>query len=182
GFSGSYPGSLMGTVSYIRQTFYDAIHYRDLVERYNRVKRGVERPPHDKRLAALLPALKGDLPVLFVANSDLDIGRVLKISEEFKLKTIVSGAISGYRVAESLKSRNIPVIVSVDYPRRPMDLPEDEDESLRVLRARAEAVKNAARLAQAGVKIAFSSGSLRPADFIANIQKAGGNGPPKEEA
>src|SRR5262249_13208707 len=62
GFSGSYPGSLMGTVSYVRQTFYDAIHYRDLVERYNRVKRGVERPPHDKRLAALLPALKGDLP------------------------------------------------------------------------------------------------------------------------
>src|SRR5207244_707342 len=38
GFGGGYPGSLMGTVAYIRQSFYDAIHYRDEVERYNRVK------------------------------------------------------------------------------------------------------------------------------------------------
>src|SRR6185369_5152984 len=33
GFGGGYPGSLMGTVAYIRQSFYDAIRYRDEVER-----------------------------------------------------------------------------------------------------------------------------------------------------
>lgn len=60
GFGGGYPGSLMGTVAYIRQTFYDAMHYRDEVERYNRIKRGVNRPEHDKRLAALQPAIKGE--------------------------------------------------------------------------------------------------------------------------
>src|SRR6185369_278638 len=66
GFGGGYPGSLMGTVAYIRQSFYDAIRYRDEVERYSRTRRGVARPEHDKKLAALQPALKGDLPVLFV--------------------------------------------------------------------------------------------------------------------
>jgi hypothetical protein len=53
GFGGGYPGSLMGTVAYIRQSFLDAIRYRDEVDRYNRIKRGVNRPEHDKRLAAL---------------------------------------------------------------------------------------------------------------------------------
>ncbi len=182
GFGGGYPGSLMGTVAYIRQSFYDAIRYRDEVDRYNRIKRGVPRPQHDKRLAALLPALKGELPVLVVANSDGDIRRALMIADEFKLKPMIAGAMYGYRVADMLKARNVPVILSVDFPRRPADLTDDEDETLRVLRQRAEAPKGAARLAQAGVKFAFTSGSLRPQDFIANVQKAVENGLSKDEA
>ncbi|HLG15450.1 MAG TPA: amidohydrolase family protein [Blastocatellia bacterium] len=182
GFGGTFPGSLMGTVSFIRQTFYDAIRYRDEVERFNRVKRGVPRPEHNKKLAALQPVLKGELPVLFVANSDGDIRRALAIADEFKLKPIIAGALFSYRVTDLLKSRNVPVILSVDYPKRPSDMPEDDDEPLRVLRERAEAPKCAARLAQAGVKFAFTSGTLRPADFIANVKKAVENGLAKDEA
>jgi hypothetical protein len=182
GFGGGYPGSLMGTVSYIRQSFYDAMHYRDEVERYNRVKRGVNRPEYDKKLAALQPALKGELPVLFVANTDLDIRRALMIADEFKLKPIIEGALYGYRVADMLKAKGVPVILSVDFPKRAADLPEDEDESLRTLRQRAEAPRGAAKLAQAGVKFAFTSGSLRPQDFIANVQKAVENGLSKDDA
>lgn len=182
GFGGGYPGSLMGTVAYIRQSFYDAIHYRDEVERYNRVKRGVGRPDYDKRLAALQPALKGELPVLFVANSDTDIRRALMIADEFKLKPIIEGALYGYRVADMLKAKGVPVILSVDFPKRLADLPEDEDESLRSLRQRAETPGGAAKLAQAGVKFAFTSGSLRPQDFIANVLKAVENGLSKDDA
>jgi len=182
GFFNQYPNSLMGTVAFIRQSFYDAQHYRDEVERYNRVKRGVDRPAHDRKLAALQPALKGDMPVLFVANTEGDIRRALTIADEFKLKPIIEGALYSYRVAGMLKAKNVPVILSVDFPRRSADLPEDEDESLRILRARAEVPKGAARLAQAGVKFAFTSGTLRPADFITSVQKAVENGLPKDEA
>jgi imidazolonepropionase-like amidohydrolase len=182
GFGGGYPGSLMGTVAYIRQSFYDALHYRDEVERYNRVKRGVNRPEYDKKLAALQPALKADLPVLFIANSDGDIRRALMIADEFKLKPIIAGALYSYRVVEMLKARNVPVVLSVDFPRRPADLPEDEDEPLRVLRDRADIPKGAARLAHAGVKFAFMSGTLRPQDFIANVQKAVANGLSRDDA
>lgn len=182
GFGGGYPGSLMGTVAYIRQSFYDAIRYRDEVERYDRIKRGVPRPEHDKRLAALQPALKGQLPVLFVANSDGDIRRALMIADEFKLKPIIEGALYGYRVAELLKSKNVPVILSVDFPRRPADQADDEDETLRSLRNRAETPKGAAVLARAGVKFAFTSGSLRPQDFIANVQRTVENGLSRDEA
>ena len=182
GFSGQYPSSLMGTVSFIRQTFYDAIRYRDEVERYRRVKRGVERSAHNKKLAALQPALRGEMPVLFVANSDGDIRRALMIADEFKLKPIIAGALYGYRVVDMLKARSVPVILSLDFPKRSADLPEDEDEPLRVLRARAEIPKGAAQLARAGVKFAFTSGTLRPQDFLANVRKAVENGLSKDDA
>jgi imidazolonepropionase-like amidohydrolase len=182
GFGGGYPGSLMGTVAYIRQSFYDAIRYRDEVDRYSRTKRGVARPEHDKRLAALQPALKGDLPVLFVANSDSDIRRALMIADEFKLKPIIAGAMYGYRVADMLKAKRVPVILSVDFPRRPADQSDDDEETLRALRQRAETPGGAARLAQAGIKFAFMSGSLRPQDFIANVEKAVESGLSKDEA
>lgn len=182
GFAGSYPNSLMGTVAFIRQSFYDAMNYRDEIERYNRVKRGVARPEHDKKLAALQPALKGDLPVLFLATTDGDIRRALMIADEFKLKPIIAGAMYGYRIADILKAKNVPVILSVDFPRRNADLPEDEDEPLRVLRDRAETQAGAARLARAGVKFAFMSGTLRPQDFIANVQRAVDNGLSRQDA
>ncbi len=182
GFFGQYPNSLMGTVAFIRQSFYDAMHYRDETDRYDRVKRGVDRPKYDKKLAAMQPALKGDMPVLFVANSEGDIRRALMVADEFKLKPIIAGALYGYRVAGMLKAKNVPVILSVDFPRRPADMADDEDESLRVLRARAEIPKGAAMLAQAGVKFAFTSGTLRPADFIANVQRAVENGLTKDQA
>jgi imidazolonepropionase-like amidohydrolase len=182
GFFSQYPNSLMGTVAFVRQTFYDAMHYRDEMDRYNRVKRGIERPAYDKKFAALQPAIRGEMPVMFIANSEGDIRRALMVADEFKLRPIIAGALYGYRMADVLKGRNVPVILSVDYPRRPADLPEDEDESLRVLRARAETPKGAARLAQAGIKFAFTSGTLRPADFIANVQRAVESGLSKDDA
>jgi len=50
------------------------------------------------------------------------------------------------------------------------------------LRQRAETPRGAGKHAQAGVKFAFTSGSLRPQDFIANVQKAVENGLSKDEA
>jgi len=182
GFAGGYPNSLMGTVSYIRQSFYDAIRYRDEMDRYEKIKRGVPRPEHNKKLAALLPALRGELPVLFSANTEGDIRRALNIADEFRLKPMITGAHYGYRVADLLKQKNVPVILSVNFPRRPADMSDDDEESLRVLRQRAEIPKGAARLAQAGVKFAFTAGGASPRDFIANIRRAVENGLSKDDA
>jgi len=179
---GVYPNSLMGTVAFIRQSFYDAMNYRNQTERYNRVKRGVTRPEYDKKLAALQPALRGEMPVVFVAQSDGDIRRALMIADEFKLKPIIAGGLFSYRVADLLRARNVPVILSVDFPKRSADFPEDEDEPIRVLRDRAEAPQAAAKLARAGVKFAFTSGNLRPDDFIANLRRTVESGLSREDA
>jgi len=172
GFVGVYPNSLMGTVAFIRQSFYDAIHYREENDRYHRMKRGVPRPEYDRKLATLGLAIHGDLPVAFIANTDGDIRRALMIADEFKIKPIIIGGLQSYRVVDTLKARNVPVILSMDFPKRAKDLPEDEDEPIRVLRERAEAPKAAGLLARAGLKFALMSGTLSSQDFMSNVQKA----------
>jgi imidazolonepropionase-like amidohydrolase len=182
GLTGSYPQSLMGTVAYIRQTFYDAIHYRDEIKRFELGRRGVIRPAYDKKLAALQPFLRGEVPVLFVANSEGDIRRSLMITDEFKLKPIIAGALYGYRMVDVLKSRNVPVLLFLNFPKRAADFPEDEDETLRVLQDRAEIPKGATSLAKAGIKFALASGPLRPSEFNTNLQKAIEQGLSREDA
>ena len=182
GGGGGYPGSLMGTVTFIRQRFYDAIHSRDQRQRYNRNKRGITRPEYDKQLAALEPVLAGEVPVIFRVTSDGDIHRAVTITEEFKLKPILTGTIYNTKLVALLKSKNIPVILSLDFPRRQTDLPDGEDEPLREIKARVEAPQGPAKLIQAGVRVAFSSGGLSPADFTRNIQRALQNGLSSSEA
>src|SRR5215469_1017865 len=94
------------------------------------------------------------------------------IADEFHLKPIIEGALTGYRIADMLAARKVPVIMSLNFPKRSADLPQDVDEPLRVLRERAEAPAGPSKMAAAGVKFAFSSAGLGPADFLGNVRKA----------
>ena len=183
GRTGGYPGSLMGGFAFLRQSMLDAQYYRELWSRYERNKRGMERPKMDKSLAALQPVITGALPVVLQANSAREIRRAILFAEEFKLKYLIAGAAQSYEVAELLKQKNVPVLLSLNYPQRPTNIEDPESEALRTLKERAEAPKAALALFKAGVRFAFQSGNLtRPQDFILNAARAIEAGLPKEEA
>src|SRR5262245_25077788 len=183
GGGGGYPGSLMGVFAFLRQSMLDAQHYKAVWERYNQNKRGMQRPESDKSLAALQPALAGQLPVAFTANSEREIKRAIGLGEEFGLKFMIAGGLQSYQIADLLKQKKVTVLLSLNYPQRPANLEDPESEALRVLRERAEAPKSAAALHKAGVRFAFQSGYLnRPSDYIANAAKAIEAGLPKDEA
>jgi imidazolonepropionase-like amidohydrolase len=182
GFS-TYPGSLMGVISYIRQTLLDAQHYGVEQDRYQHVKRGVPRPEPDKALEAFQPVIAGQLPVVFTVDEAKEIVRVIRLIEEFKLKAMISGASEGHKVAGLLREKQIPVLVNLNFPTQPRDADPETDIPLRVLRLRAEAPKTPAALHQAGVKFAFTSGFMSdPKDFIKNAAKAIKAGLPEAEA
>ena len=63
-------------------------------------------------------------------------------------------------MAARLKAENVPVLLSLNFPRRPNASPDADPEPLRMLKARVEAPKLAAKLAQAGVRFAFEDGGL----------------------
>ncbi|MEP7270108.1 MAG: amidohydrolase family protein [Acidobacteriota bacterium] len=180
---GGFPSSLMGGYAFLRQALLDAQHYRDEWSRYNKNKRGVERPQQDKSLAALQPVISGELPVVLVANNAREIRRVISFAEEFQLKYLIAGATQAYEVADLLKAKNTRVLLSLNFPQRPTNIEDPESESLRVLKERADAPKAALALHKAGVRFAFQSGGLtRPQDFLANAARAIEAGLPKEEA
>jgi hypothetical protein len=98
----TYPDSLMGVISYIRQNFMDAQHYSASHAIYDKNPAGAPRPETNESLAALAPALSRDLPVVFVADTDLMIHRAQNIAKEFNLRMIIAGGRQGYRMAEEL--------------------------------------------------------------------------------
>jgi len=175
---GVYPGSLLGVFSTLRQMMLDAQRYRDSMAIYERNPRGTRRPDTDRSLAALIPVVDGRMPVVMLANTEREISRALDLASEFKLRLIIAGGREADRVAERLAKQNVPVLLSLNLPKRTTPaLAEAEPEPLRVLRERVEAQQTAGKLAKAGVRFGFQSGSLTDiADLMVNARRVIENG------
>src|SRR5436305_4223001 len=100
----------------------------------------------DLKLEALIPVVRGQLPVVINANTERDIKGAIAFADDMKLKVIIAGGIEAYRVADQLKAKNIPVIVGPV-----LRMPNREDDAYDA------AFANAGLLARAGVKIAFQT-------------------------
>ena len=169
---GPYPASLMGAISFVRQSFMDAAWQRQALAYYEK-NPATSRPVWDPALNALLPAIDGTMPVAFTANQAREIARVLHLAKELKVSPMIIGGLEAGEMTGDLKAANAPVIYSLNYPTRPRTLSPDADESLDTLRSRANAPKTPGALAKAGVLFAFETGGLRqPGDFVKNAGKA----------
>jgi imidazolonepropionase-like amidohydrolase len=181
---GTYPGSLLGVFAALRQMLLDAQRYRDSMQIYDRSPRGIRRPTTDKSLAALIPVLEGQMPVVMYADREREIERALDLAAEFKLKPIIAGGLESWKVADRLRQANVPVLLSLNLPRRTTAaLPEADPEPMRVLRERVEAQKTAAKLAAAKVRFALQSGHMTDiTEFLANAGKEIENGLTRDDA
>jgi imidazolonepropionase-like amidohydrolase len=168
----AYPNSLMGIIAFNRQAFLDAQWYRQAKTR-----------AHSAALEAMQPALAGQLPVAFRASTSREVLRALDMAKMFKLDPIITAARQVDDVTADLKAANARVIYSLNFPTRRPSLAPDADESLSVLRDRANAPKGPAALDKAGVLFAFESNGLSdPKDFLKNAQKTVANGLSKDAA
>jgi imidazolonepropionase-like amidohydrolase len=126
----------------------------------------------DLKMEALIPVVRGAMPVVINANVERDIRGAIAFADEMKLKAIIAGGVEAYRVADLLKAKNIPVIVGPV-----LRMPNREDDAYDA------AFANAGLLAKAGVKIAFqTTDSATARDLPYNAGMAAAFGLPKEEA
>ena len=126
----------------------------------------------DLKLEALIPVVRGQLPVIISVQLEPDIKSAIAFIGDMKLKGIISGGIEAYKVADQLKARNIPVIVGPV-----LRMPSDEDEPYDA------AFTNAGVLSKAGVKIAFQTlDAAHSRDLPYNAGMAAAFGLPKDEA
>lgn len=181
---GQYPQSLLGTFSALRQIFLDAQRLQELQKQYAANPKGLRRPDADKSLEALFPAINRQMPVVFNANTDVQIIRALNLIKELNLNGVIAGGLESYKVVDRLKAAKVPVLLSLNLPKRTASAsPEADPDSLDTLRYRAEAPKSAAKLAAAGVKFAFQSGGATAiGDFFTNAGKAVEGGLSKDAA
>lgn len=172
GARGVYPSTLFAVMAHFRQSFEDAGREGLLLAEYERDPRGIVPPGWDPDYEALRDAASGEAPVFFQANSAGDIRRVLDLAEEIGFRPIILGGEEAWEVARELRSRDVPVLVSVDFPAPQEWDPQEEgqeggggsgEEELEPAAAREKerlenAYANPARLVEAGVTVALTSG------------------------
>jgi hypothetical protein len=179
GAFGSFPGSLMGTIAYIRQIYLDVDHYKLAKAAYAKNARGAARPEYDRALEGLMESPRLLLP----ATRSVEIARMLRLGQDLKQPFILYGAHGAFGAADLLKQSGVPVLVSVKWPERSRDADPEDVESLRVLEMRDKAPGTPGVLAKAGVKFAlYSDGIATPRDLMRAVKKAIDAGLPAAEA
>jgi len=144
----------------------DAEAYGKAQDAYARDKT-LPRPDSNVVLAALVPYVRGERPVIMRADRDTEISAAIRFAEEMHLKPIIMGGNDAWKVATTLKEKNVPVILT-----GVLDLPTREDDFYDVL------YENAAKLQQAGVRFCISTGDtgahVRDLPFQAGMAAAFG--------
>ena len=176
----TYPDSLMGVMSFLRQSFLDAQQNAAARAIYDKNPAGLKRPDESAAADALARVIRRDVPVVFIADSDAMMRRAQTLAHEFDLRFVISGARQAYRMPDELKS--VPVLVSVKWPVAPSSKEDREDQPLRIIRDRQLAPTTPSVLVKSGVSFALVSGAGKAGDFLPGIRKAIENGLSADDA
>ena len=175
---GTFPGSLMGVLAYIRQVSLDADHYKLAMQAYESHPAGHKRPNYDRAVEGLLESPRLLLP----AENGVQVDRMLHFAAELKRPAVLYGGHGAYRVPDKVAHSPIPILVSLKWPERPKDADPDAEESLRTLELRDRAPSTPAALQKAGAHFAFYSGGTAAKDVRKAVKRAIDAGLPEADA
>ncbi len=185
GKKGQLPSTRMGEAALLRQTMVDTQEFLNDLLAYEKRLKDYEKkqkegnaaeeepapPATNPKLQALIPVIKGELPLIIYANRLDDILSAIRIADEFKIKIVLNGGSDAYRAKDKLAAKGIPVLLR---PRAAYRLTVETDGAVD---------ENAALLQKARIKIAFQTGSIENlGDLLLQAQVSIAHGLPYEEA
>jgi imidazolonepropionase-like amidohydrolase len=157
-----YPGSLMGVIAAVRQSFFDAQHYTLDQADYQKHPQGRSRPEFDPALEALEPVMQKKMRVVFEPGSALMVDRAARLAGELGLDFWMVSSGQEWRRPDLAKAARTSFIVPLDFPTLPK-LPNEDDweqVTLDTLRGWDWAAENAALLRQQDLEIALTTYGL----------------------
>lgn len=107
---GNYPGTLLGAIAHLRQTFLDAQWFGKMTEYASRTRD--TSLPRDADLEALQSVIGGKQRVFIEAQSADEIHRALDLAKEFGLKIVIVGGREAALAVQRLKATDTPVVYS----------------------------------------------------------------------
>ena len=156
----------------LKKLFRDAENYGRVQDAYAKDKT-LPYPKTDLKLAAMVPYVRGEKPIIFVSERERDIRAALRFADEMKVKAIIMGGQEVWKAADLLKQRNVPVIYTNIY-----NLPVRDDDAYDDL------FEAPAKMQRAGVQFCISTGNdgseVRDLPYHAGL--AGAFGLPPQEA
>lgn len=157
-----YPGSLMGVVTLLRQTYLDAQWYK------NR--------PATEGVNLSLQAWNDiqSLPQIMESSNKWNAMRADKIAKEFGMQYIIKGSGDEYQRLEDIKNLKATFILPLNFPAA-MDV-EDPNDARVVAYADMKhwemAPGNPGFFEKAGINFALTAAGLSSTDFLSNLRKA----------
>jgi imidazolonepropionase-like amidohydrolase len=136
--------------------FEEARHYEQAA-----AKGSAQNYTRDLKLEAMIPVLEGKLPLLVLADRAREIRGAVEFCEKQKVKMIVGGGADSLKVADLLKSKNIPVILGPT-----MQLSRNEDDPYD------KYFTLPSELQKAGLRFAIASFDLQ---FVRRLPQQAGN-------
>lgn len=103
------PTTRMAVAAQIREILYKAAEYMEQINKANENDEE-DMPDFDIKLEALLPLMRGEIPMHVHAHRADDIFTAIRIAEEFELKIVLVHATEGHLICDELKEKNIPVL------------------------------------------------------------------------
>ncbi len=162
-----YPGSLMGAIALLRQTYLDARWYKNTGSA--------------KEVNLSLQAWNENqsVPQVFEVKDKYSALRAARLGSEFGVFYIIRGNGDEYQRLEELKASCRDLIIPVNFPEA-VDVSDPYDAqniSLAGLKHWEMAPGNAAALEKAGIRFAFTASGLKSKkDFLLRVRQAAENG------
>ncbi len=103
------PVTRMATAAIIRENLSKALEYAEKLEKAA-ADEEEDKPDYDAKLEALLPVVRGELPVHIHAHRADDIATGIRIAKEFGLKCVIVHGTEGHLIPELLAREGVPVI------------------------------------------------------------------------
>ncbi|HEX8330119.1 MAG TPA: amidohydrolase family protein [Hymenobacter sp.] len=157
-----YPGSLMGSIALLRQTYLDA-------------QWSQRNPRRERNLSLQALTQQKALPAIFQVSDKLSALRADKLGDEAGQQYIIKGRGDEYQRLDDLKKTGATFVLPLNYPDA-YDV-EDVYDALRIpiedLKHWELAPANPAKLSQAGVPFALTAADLKDKKkFVPNLRKA----------
>ncbi len=129
--------------------------------------------PTDLKMAALVPYVRGERPVIFTAERERDIRGIAKFVGDMKIKAMIVGGQEAWKAADDLKKNDIAVVYTNIYA-----LPVRDDDAYDYL------FEAPSKMARSGIKFCISTGDSGPEirDLPYHAGLAGAYGLSKDDA
>lgn len=131
------PTTTMAVAWMLRKCFFDAQQY------------AASAREEDADLKVIAAALKGVIPIRVNVRRAIDIRTALRIADEYRFRLVLDECTEGYKVADELAKKEVPVVLGPFYYYPTGSSQYDEGREVNW--------NNAGLLVRAGVKVAIAS-------------------------
>ena len=186
GARGVLPNTIIAVIMKYRELYRQSQQASNHMSRYKTSSVGMQRPTYDDATLGLIPVTKKQSTLFMSAHDHLDIHRAMGLQKDLGFKMALANVKSGYRMADQIRSKNIPVLLSLDLFKEEKEQKDDKkdkkkemskwDKESETLKKRKEEERTkvegqAGTFAKKGIRFGFSTDGTSAKTVMDNIRR-----------